>query len=109
MKAGKILTIAGALCLAAMALGALAGCATQTPQEAALAACTTFSKSLRVLAVARYQGRLTVAQSDMVDQAIEVAYPICTAPEPPDNADTLVGNVNAALETIIFSLPQEKK
>lgn len=95
--------------LAGLATGALlltaASCATgpTDPRIAVKQACSTYASSLRVLSAARAQGKLTPEQVMQVNTANSVVVPICTAPEPPTDAEGTLEGLNAMLEQMIFT------
>lgn len=95
--------------LAGLATGALlltaASCATgpTDPRVAVERGCSAYLASLRVLSAARAQGKLTPAQVMQVNRANSMAVPICTAPEPPTDAEGTLEGLNAMLEQMIFT------
>jgi len=84
----------------------LVGCVNSPPQPdlVVLNSCLTFSKSLKTLAAAKSQGMINDAQSEIIDQSIMIAAPICLSENPGvgNNASTLEA-INNQLETLIFS------
>ena len=73
----------------------LAGCATVDGERddvrvSVAAACEGFAETLTVLAGYRATGDLDPWQERVVDDAIQVVTPICTAPEPPEATDIIV-------------------
>lgn len=95
--------------LTGLATGALlltaVSCATgpTDPRVAVKQACSTYASSLRVLSAARAQGKLTPEQIMQVNTANSMVVPICTAPEPPANAEGTLEGLNAMLEQMIFT------
>lgn len=76
----------------------------QESQLAVTKGCSAMAHSLKVLAAARAQGRLSEGQIEAVTQAIVLAAPICVAPEPTtDQTDVLV-RLNGLLEQMIFTM-----
>lgn len=95
--------------LAGLATGALlltaVSCATAPtdPRIAVKQGCSAYASSLRVLAAARAQGKLSPEQVAQVTRANEIVVPICTAPVPPTDGEGTLEGLNAMLEQMIFT------
>ena len=91
--------------LAALLLAGCAGNTAQNATEALVTACTSYAGSLRVLTTMRVQGTLSDKAALVVDKAVNVISPICTAPTAiPDQAGALV-IVNNELAPLAALIP----
>lgn len=97
-------------------LGGLMGCQSgggvpmtseQRAQATVTQGCGAFGKSLKVLAAARAQGKLSQGQVAAVDQAVELVAPVCLGEMPTggvEGAEEVLRQMNGMLEGIIFGL-----
>ncbi len=82
--------------LTIIAMMAMAGCATQTPQVSAVQACAAYNAAYNSAVTLREQGKLSPAQITEIDNIYAVAAPICTGPMPTTTSQQAATVINAA-------------
>lgn len=73
--------------VATVALQGCAGVGIQTERQKVAAFCVTASASLRVLAVANGEGKLTESARKAARAAVAIVAPVCDAESPPSMTD----------------------
>lgn len=90
---------ASVLIAAALALSACSTLGLQTEKQKVAAVCVTASASLRVLAVANSEGKLSEEARGAVRAAVAVLTPVCDAESPPSLTEAqraaLLGAISA--------------
>lgn len=81
--------------LTIIAMMAMAGCATQTPQVSAVQACTAYKAAINSAITLRDQGKLSPAQITEITNIDSVASSICTGPMPAATSQQVATVINA--------------